>query len=201
MTHSRTSGTACARARFRRGFTLFEILLVLAIISAAVALAWPSIIWMQRRARLEQGAEQVRTKISTARVHAVESGVVYQFRFEPGGRRFIVLPFDHDSLAAAAQINSQVKIFKMAGMLAQGVRFEGGQTMLDSGTGIPGDWLSGLPDPSEYTGASWSGPLLFYPDGTSASAEFFILDEQQKRMVVSVRGLTGTATVSIPAGG
>jgi hypothetical protein len=73
----------------RRGFTLFDL-----------SIAWPSVNWMYRRQRLEQGAELVRARLGSARVNAVETGLVYQFRFEPGGRRFLILPYDAEALEA-----------------------------------------------------------------------------------------------------
>jgi hypothetical protein len=175
------------------------MLLVLAVLALAVSFAGPSIASLQRRQRVDQGAEFVRAKMGNARVHAVECGVPYQFRFEPGGRRFIVVPFDHDALAAAAQYNSNVRVYKAAGMLAEGAMFEGGQSQFDSGTKIPDDWLASLPEASLYAGAQWSGPILFFPDGSAAPADFSVMDrDRQHQVVLNVRALTGAVTIARP---
>ncbi|MGQ0634320.1 MAG: prepilin-type N-terminal cleavage/methylation domain-containing protein [Planctomycetaceae bacterium] len=191
------SDAGSANTLRRPAFTLFEMILVLAIVAAAVAIAWPSITWLYRRRHLEQGAEFVRAKMSSARVHAVESGVPYQFRFEPGGKRFIVIPFDPELLVEAAAQGSAQKVAKAAGTLSGSARFEGGNLFTDKGSEIPDGWLAGLPNGPSYMGAKWSDPVVFYPDGTAMQGDFYIRDDHKREVRLSVRSLTGAVRVHI----
>jgi hypothetical protein len=42
----------------------------------------------------------------------------------------------------------------------------------------------------------WSQPLLFYPDGTSSQAKVTVANERGQAVQVTLRKLTGLATVS-----
>lgn len=50
--------------------------------------------------RLRQAGQLVQARLAGARVHAIDTGFEYQFLFEPGGQRFLVLPHDPHALSA-----------------------------------------------------------------------------------------------------
>lgn len=62
------------------------------------ALVVLSLIRLRQRQALLQAAEIAREALTTARRNALERGAVFQFRYEPGGRRLLVIP-DYDWLA------------------------------------------------------------------------------------------------------
>ena len=66
-----------------------------------------------------------------------------------------------------------------------------------AGTGqqLSSDALSGLPSADKLSGLSWSGPIVFQPDGTSADAEFSVVDLRNQRVSLRVRGITGAVAV------
>src|SRR4029079_15084293 len=108
--------------------------------------------------------------------------------------RFVVLPVDLEVLAQAAGSDGKVRVFRAVGMLAQGAMFEGGDALTGTGSPLPDDWFSGLHDAASYTGANWSAPVLFFPDGSATNAEFTIRDDAKRAVRISVRALTGAVT-------
>lgn len=203
-----SSSRAGCRLRFRRAapraFTLFELLLVLAVLVLVAGLAWPSLARLHAHHQLRQSADLLGVRLSSGRVHAVESGLIYQFRFEPGGRRFLLVPFDEEQVAADDP--TARRAVRTVGMLPGQCKFEGGEGFTDKGTAIPDEWLSGLPDAGDYLGALWSSPVLFYPNGTATQFDVLIRGRGREQVKVSMRALTGAVTVapfstSLKAGG
>src|SRR5204862_8120765 len=86
----------------RRAFTIFEIWLVLAVMVMIVGLLWPAIENLNTEYSLRQAGQLVQARMAGARVPAIDLGAPYQFRYEPGGRRFLVIPYDQQLLASQA---------------------------------------------------------------------------------------------------
>jgi hypothetical protein len=178
----------------RAGYTIFEILMVLAVLVLILSLAWPTIESFQSEYRVRQGGQLVQARLAAARVHAVESGLTYQFRFEPGGQRFLVLPVDQQALLAPAQGRRPKKL---AGILpSDKAMFDPSSTGSAGGQQIPGEWLAGIPDADKFGGATWSAPAYFYADGTASAVRLVIRDKKSHMVTVSVRPLTGSVSVS-----
>jgi prepilin-type N-terminal cleavage/methylation domain-containing protein len=72
----------------RCGFTLLEMLIVLAILAAVAAWTWPSMRRQMIASELRDAGKQVRAELARARQRAVETGTIQQFRFQPGQRTF-----------------------------------------------------------------------------------------------------------------
>ncbi len=64
------------------GFSLMEVLIVLAILIAVSAMAAPALIDRIKDSNIQESAESVREIVSEARTYAIDSGIDYQFRFE-----------------------------------------------------------------------------------------------------------------------
>jgi len=176
----------------RQAFTIFEILIVLGVLVVVLSLSWPVLDKFQSQYRLRQGGQLVQTRLSAARVHSIDSGFVYQFRYEPGGQRFLVLPFDQQALLAQPVAGKRGPT-KIAGKLPSAkAKFNSS----GGGQQVPGEWLSGIAAAGEFSGASWSPPILFYPDGTATPATIMIGDHKSQVVTISVRPLTGAVTVS-----
>ena len=80
------------------GYTLLELLLVLAILVAVASAVAPTVVARMSEYRLKEGTETARAALSATRIHAIDVSSVYQFRFETGGRRFLAIPTDGDAL-------------------------------------------------------------------------------------------------------
>jgi hypothetical protein len=170
------------------------MLLVLTVLAVAAGLTWPSIARIYALQQIREGAEMVQVRLAAARVRALESGAVYQFRYEPGGHRFVVIPYEAEVLAASSSGAAGAPP-RYAGTLPNSVTFD--QSSLGgSGQQIPESWLAGLPNAGAFHQAVLSGPLLFFPDGTSGDFELLVNGPRQQQMKLSVRGLTGGVTLA-----
>src|SRR5262245_48608432 len=83
----------------RRAFTLLEVMLVMGILVAVAAIAWPTITRSYESVRLRKAADQVQAGLSHARVEAMSSGVSQVFRFEPNSPRYTITPNQDDSVS------------------------------------------------------------------------------------------------------
>ncbi len=185
------------------GYTLFEILIVLTLIGVLIGISWPAVLQYSSEQQLLRAAENVRSAAASARIKAIDSGTEYQFRFEPGGQRYIVIPGSPpDNIGGNAMQPGLVAgetgtVPVLSGKLPEDCWF----TSPDQQIGQPAaaeqlspDWFTFLPESFELAGTSWSAPVRFYADGSAEDAWFFIDDDRQHRVDVAVRALTGTAT-------
>lgn len=76
----------------RRGVTLLELALVLAIIGVMAALAVPPVTRAFKNEKLRKAGQLVRNEFAKARIRAMESGVTYEFKYVIGGSSFQVNP-------------------------------------------------------------------------------------------------------------
>src|SRR5436305_1968804 len=76
----------------RRGFTLLELILVMAVIVALAAITYPSFEPMYRQFRMSAAADQLKAGLLHARAQAVEEGRPYAFAMLPGKGNFRVAP-------------------------------------------------------------------------------------------------------------
>lgn len=164
------------------------MLLVLTVLLGMLALSWPSLSRIQAHHQLRQSAELVQLQMLSARVQALDQGVTYQFCFEPGGRRFVILPFDIDSGELQTATAS-------SGTLNAASTFDADHW---GTTGrIPENLLSRLADAGQLRGISWAGPLLFRPDGTASSSPPVIVRNSPLGAVsLTVEPLTGGVTLA-----
>lgn len=173
----------------RGGYTLLELLLVLAILVMAAGIALPSVMGMYQRNRLDRAAEDVRARLAGTRFWALDSGLIYQFRFEPAGRRYLVISFDQPGDAAEAAARQRL------GQLPDSMRFETADAEVLFVEQIPLELLSGLANSQELAGVSWSPPILFIPDGSAMDSVFDLVDSAERFVRFRIRGLTGTVKV------
>jgi prepilin-type N-terminal cleavage/methylation domain-containing protein len=183
---------------FRPAYTLVELLLVLTILCVIAAVAWPSVLRMQADHDLSAAVEDVRQQLGNARTWAIHSGAAYQFRFEPKGQRFCVVPFEPEPMPAANAGNSGSAVAptmrKFGGAVAKKIAFISRDASgLPSAQKIPEAALAGLPNASELSNVGWSGPIVFTPEGTAIDAVVTLGDARGYRIDVTIRGLTGAA--------
>lgn len=179
------------RSIARSGYTLLEVLLALAVLLILATFSTGPLLTTWRDNRLGEATEQVRTSLSGTRFRAVDLDETWQFRFEPGGTKFIRVsmrePGDDEQAAVSG---------RDSGALPEGMQF-----MTESVTGggqISNSLLKGLPDERELSVVNWGSPIVFYSDGTASAARFEVVDEYGGSRMVRVRDLTGAATVKRP---
>jgi prepilin-type N-terminal cleavage/methylation domain-containing protein len=193
----------------RRGLTLLELMIVLAILVSMAAVSWPLLRKSFAKARLTHAARLVRSELAKARLAAIESGQPQIFRFQPGTGIFEVKPQmpdmpeegptygnsitqamqsnQPDSLSEADPLNEQT--WQQA--LPSGVLFLAQQAAATQDeSNLPGQDLA-----SQREAESWSPPVVFYPNGRTTNARVRLTDGRDFSIDVSLRGLTGLATV------
>ena len=189
------------------GFTLLELLLVLGVLVVIASLSWPRMMRYVQENALKQNVETVRRELASTRIHAIESGLTYQFRYEPGGQLFLVFPFERPSVPeseGAGTTNSSgqpappSKVKTVEGRISADFRFETPSNATGQTTGgqrLSDQWLSLLKNGAQYTQTVWSPPVLFRPNGESQDTQLVVKDKSGNTMKLTVRGLTGGVRV------
>ena len=178
-----------------RGYTLLEMLVVLAVLASLTAMSWPAVRTMLAKSALRSAAKQLRAALVEARLDAVESGAVWQFRYRPGTGRFetsATAVLDEESPAAIGDSPSgrPGKSRAREDVLAGDVRFResAGPARRPGSTAAP----------ETPAGAGWSEPILFFPNGRTSNVRLRLEGERGYTIQVTLRGLTGTTAIGPP---
>jgi type II secretory pathway pseudopilin PulG len=185
-----------SRSCLRRGLTLVEVCLVLALLVVIGAVAVPLMEGSFSRAGLRSGAELVRGAWARARLAAMDSGQTHVFRFEPRASRFQIITLDQLGMPGSEMIEPEnpsaeheaADTLRLArSRLPEDVIFAGGDISDSSQV------LALLGTASQSV---WSAPILFHPDGTTTDASVVLSNTSQQTVRVTLRGLTGVANAS-----
>jgi hypothetical protein len=201
------------------GFTLFEVLLVLALIILIGALAMPGFSRTFENQRLREAGDIIRTAWAKGRIEAMKSGRTMLFRHEIGSNRYLLEPWHGNDeyvelgdAAAATMLlvdeqlgfdqsksgengSFSLVTFGRIHTLPEGIKF------FDSAQEVDARNLyliqqMGM-DTTLNTSYEWSPPILFYPDGSASQAQLRLANSTTQRFVqLRLRGLTGIAYVS-----
>lgn len=178
------------------------MLLVLGLMTGLLALTLPTLGRIRLEQQLKQGAEMVRLQMMAARLHALETGTEYQFRYEMGGNRFVAIPADYYVVkpeAGQGSVNSDkpATYWKTLGTFASKIHFAN-QSWKPSEPPqpLPADFLKGFDKPDDLSRVSWAPALVFSANGSAADCSFEIEDEFGAYVTISVRGITGSVYVS-----
>lgn len=176
--------------RSRAAFSLVEVLLVVTLLAVIAAVAAPSMMGGAGRARMNQAAEEVREAWGEARLDAAASGQTLCFQCVIGGNTFTVGPAGlpppppgASTESAATQDGAGQTAKNELG--AAGVVFR--QLLVAPQPGDP-------PLGESVDDGEMSPGVLFRPDGSSSDAEAILEDADGRRVRVTLRGLTGSAS-------
>jgi prepilin-type N-terminal cleavage/methylation domain-containing protein len=201
---------------FRRGYTITEMIVGLAVLGTLLALAVPAVLKPLAREELHDAAKQVQQSLAQARQEAIETGQAHEFRFEPGGRRFEVAPRDTAptpssrglggmELASAdfADRGAHARDWDRAmAVQPEPVQDElpAGATFSKIAEGPVGDEAEkpNAAAEAEHAAGDWSPPIVFYPNGRASNARIRLMGQGDEHVDIVLRGLTGDAQVGTP---
>ena len=179
----------------RRGLTLFEILLVVAIIVVIAAIAVPTLQRSFLGQKVQSAAERVRAECGKARAAAIRTGEVYAFYYAPDASHFAVAPFKdaarfvnpQEGISEEEQRFSDLDLSK--NLLPRNVVFVQGSVVEETRTQLQKQTVTD----GEVAGMV---PILFYPDGQCQTADIFVANRETGDIKkIKLRGLTGTSTI------
>jgi prepilin-type N-terminal cleavage/methylation domain-containing protein len=179
-----------------RGLTLVEIILVLSLLVVIAAVSLPFMNTSISRAHLHGASDILRDALSRGRLTAMQTGEIQAFRVEPKGARFQLVALEKLSLPESSQPapdnsdgeHSVHDILRLAPpRLPDQVIF----AAADVAASNHAEAIYGT-----SKDASWSAPILFYPDGTTSDATILLQNDLGQTIRVTLRGLTGIVSSS-----
>lgn len=177
------------RSPRRFGFTLVELLAVLALLVILGAIAGPSLVGLSGNSKQKAAADKVRGRMADARGRAMSDGTAYRLAIHADGTKIRVAPdgpeFGEAAHAPAADGTPPPLVAEDA---------------LDAATaGVSHD----SSDEAPMGSANWVTVATYLPDGTCREATATVKVNQTgfPPMLVHLRGLTGVTKVETPRGG
>lgn len=166
------------------------MLLVLVILVLMAGLVWPSLDAAFAHYELRQAADLLRVNLTAARIHAIDEGVVYQFRFQPGDGSFSVAPTNQSggSFGQTSTSGTLTPSWIVEDMLPGNASF--------TRESVVSVAESGVNESTSPSDANATHALFFYPDGTTDDAVLVLTNGRGATIDVSLRGLTGIVSVS-----
>ncbi|WP_436715023.1 prepilin-type N-terminal cleavage/methylation domain-containing protein [Roseiconus lacunae] len=193
----------------RRGFTLLELLLVLAIMSVLASVALPQIAWLLGDRRVVRGAKIVREELMLARVDAMREGRIMMLDGMLEGGSIRVRPYVSltDSVNAVDQTGSQSAMLNGADQGQQVTLVQdpsdNREVTLPEDVTVQSVAVVATARALEVQQANlsnqaegYSQPVLFYPDGTTSTAAITLAHPVHGQITVRLRGITGDVTIS-----
>ncbi len=203
------------RASKRSALTLFELLLVLALMVALAGIAIPTFESMIGSRRLGQSIDKLQNEIMAGRVTAMRTGQAQVIRMTLQGQDYSIAPWlggsEAQDASAGATVMESGQIIQTQPLsggavlasegsgstkqLSEGVQFSAVETLVDSRNALAIEQAGGtVPTDvgsSQGDGSGLSSPLLLYPDGSCTTAQIILADSKGRRMAIQLRGVTG----------
>jgi Tfp pilus assembly protein FimT len=200
----------------RSAMTLFELLLVMAIMVAIVGIAVPTIDSMVTSRRLGESITKLKNDLMEGRVTAMRTGQAQLMQATLNGNDYSITPWlgsydsqnaslgatiqsdsgsiiETQSTSTGASTNAETESKGMKS-LSSGVQFFGVETLIDTRNALAIQQTTGVVPTNGANGQGSNGlssPLLLYPDGSTTTAQIILVDERGRRMAIQVRGVTG----------
>ena len=194
----------------RRGFTIVELLLTLAIVVTIAAMIVPSFASLLADRRVARAGDQLRVEMMQARLAAMRSGRTYLLQLRTSSNQLRVRPWvDMRDMTEALDQTGGSSALLMGGNVMPGAmqvapdQQEAREVELPETTLVAEVQVQSTPrsfmiesQTQGEAGDGWSQPLLFYPDGSTSTAAVTVNADGVGRVVVVLRGLTGEVTVT-----
>jgi prepilin-type N-terminal cleavage/methylation domain-containing protein len=186
------------RRHSRQGFSLLELLIVIAVLLSVSAMAIPPMMDRLQSGRVQDAAESVREVLANARRYAIDGGVDYHFRYEINGRAYVAIPAEPSPVLANSYSGDEedTRIIVEAGELDETLYLRSMSGDEAAAESLEVESFTDLPNAGELAQKTWSAPILFRFDGTAEDRQFRVMDEGTRTAEITVRGLTGSVRVS-----
>mgnify|MGYP000895690942 CR=1 FL=1 len=161
--------------------TLLKLVLLEAILFVAISLPWLGSIAHYH------GDERFYTDA------AMRTSRIQVFQYELGGRKYKVEPWiaGDDALENRdGQQSTETPKTKAEPTLPEGTKFAAGDAAVESRSEKVEQQLT------DGAGATWSRPIMFYPDGSTGDAYIVIGNEHNHGIRIDLRGMTAAVRVS-----
>lgn len=172
------------RAAARSGYTILEVLVVMAALVILGAFAIPTLFGMRGDTRAKAGADMIRTRMNEARAKAMEDGTPYRFAVSSDLKRLRLAPdtFESTGVAPTTGDDSANGPYIREDDLPESVLAE---VMLDAN------------EQSTQDTAGWIRVATFLSDGTCKedTVEVEVREPGTIPFVVRLRGLTGSVAI------
>jgi prepilin-type N-terminal cleavage/methylation domain-containing protein len=186
-------------ARLHKGFTLLEVLLVVALLSVLAAFAWPGLGTSSQAKHLVESAERLQTLIAMCRAEAMNETVCHRIRIRPDGSVHVLRqadPLKAPNLYIRPRVDWALTPVLLDDVWVEGVQLlpEGPPPLLivDDRLQFPDAVIE--PVPIEEFGAPVD--LDFQPDGTvSHSLRCVLRDTQGLALLITLDGRLGRVTI------
>jgi prepilin-type N-terminal cleavage/methylation domain-containing protein len=186
----------------RAGMSLLELLLVLVLLVVIAGIAAPALNRPMEAERLRRAAQLVQSEWGKARVRAMQTGQTFVFQYQTDSGLYRVQPwYSDDYLVEGNQLLDPYAAGGGADLgggvkeLPEEIKFLTSFSLSETRSLAIEEELSEFNN-SAAAGQAWSAPVLFFPDGTTSTAEATLVNESGSYVVVRLRGLTGVSRVS-----
>ncbi|MBL8810506.1 MAG: hypothetical protein JNM43_10050 [Planctomycetaceae bacterium] len=177
----------------RSAFSLFELMLVLAILITVTSIAVPPMMDRLKNGKVQEAADLVRETLANARRYAIEAGVDYHFRYEVNGQFFVAIPAEPNPGLANnySEDTEDIRVALESGELDEELMIAAMDGDESGAENLEAEAFNQLSNAGELAGKTWSKPIVFRFDGTAEDRTFRIMTTDRRTSEISVRGLTG----------
>lgn len=179
------------------GFSLFELMIVMAVIALISAMVIPNVLDAMREAAVARNADEVRRMIGEARRLALDAGVDYQFRYETSGRSFVIMPTEQQLTMTNTPDRSdeaRSEYQTISGEIDEGLTLAALDPSEERTESLDQQWFASMENGGELAQKRWSAPIVLRFDGTTEDFQFLVRDESRRTAELHVRGLTASVT-------
>jgi prepilin-type N-terminal cleavage/methylation domain-containing protein len=165
----------------RSGFTILELLLVLAILVMLAAMAFPAIETMYDDMKVQAAADHLRGRLAQARSRAIDDGRAYRIGVHPDTGDYRLAPDSPEFWGdGSAPTQSNDDTYPAP--------------LIDQGT-LPGEIVFRFAGNAPASSGGWSTLVSFLATGSAADDCSILLDREGARSIqINVRALTGGVT-------
>jgi prepilin-type N-terminal cleavage/methylation domain-containing protein len=178
----------------RPGYTLLELVLVVAVLGIVAAISYPVVTSMYAYEKVKSAADIVRANLAKARSHAMSEGRPYKMAVVHNKGSYRIAP-DSPSFWSGSGSGDQGSggsgPLVATEKLPYGIRFSTGGAAAAASSSMDDDTSA---DSEDWE--SWSSTATFLPDGTATEDTDITLQVSGSRPVVlKLRAMTGAVTL------